>query len=460
MSRIKLFVLQLVSAGCIGLSAQISVAETLQDIYALALQNDYQHKANKAALKAGKQSRVIGLANLLPRISASVSYSDSSAQNVGQVFFDQPPSTFDVESETETYLVTLTQPVIDMAAWFGYRQGAALSEQAEAQFSADQQALIIRTAEAYFDVLRRVDFLQTYRVEETAIAKQLDETQQRYDVGLGTITGVHEAQAALDDANATSIQAQVEVSVAFEALSAFAGIRIATVSPLDTRFPVVEPVPAERHDWVESALQNNPDLRVAKLSAAAARQKARASTAAHLPTVSASYAYAERSDTNTDLIFPDSNINEDLRINEQGVATIKLDVPIFSGRRVSGERRRDIALQMQAQDLHYQAQRDITEDARALHIGVSVGVTQVKTRKQAIASNQRALDATQSGYKAGTRNLVDVLVAQRSLSQAQRNYYAALYDYIVKMLQLKEVAGILSPEDIVQLNSWLNRIDG
>ncbi len=93
-----------------------------------------------------------------------------------------------------------------MAAWFGYRQGVSLSEQAEAQFSADQHTLIIRTAEAYFDVLQRIDFLQTYRVEQAAIAKQLDESRHRYDVGLGTITGVHEAQAALDDANATTIQ--------------------------------------------------------------------------------------------------------------------------------------------------------------------------------------------------------------------------------------------------------------
>ncbi len=250
-------------------------------------------------------------------------------------------------------------------------------------------------------------------------------------------------------------KAQVDVSVAFEALSAFAGERIAAISPLLTAFPVVAPVPAARHDWVESALQNNPGLRAAKLSATAARQQARASISAHLPTVSASYSYAERSDTNTDLAFPGSRINEDLRIDEQGVAAIQLDVPIFSGMRVSGERRRDIALKMQSQDLYYQAQRDITEAARSLHVAVTVGVTQVTTRKQAIASNQRALDATQAGYKAGTRNLVDVLVAQRSLSQAQRKYYAVLYDYILKMLRLKEVAGTLSPEDIVQLNSWL-----
>ncbi len=448
--------LTIVVASCIGLAAQVSVAETLQDIYRLALQNEYQHKADKASFEAGKQSKVIGRANLLPQISASASYLDSTNQSVGQVNFDEPQSKFDVESETETYSVTLTQPVINMAAWFSYKQGVSLSEQAAAQFNADQQSLIIRTAEAYFNILSGIDALETLRVEEKAIEQQLDETQQRFKVGLGAVTGVHEAQAASDDANATTLQAQVDLSIAFDALRVFTGKSIDTVSPLVDSFPVVKPEPAARHDWVEFALRNNHRLQVEKLSAAAARQNARASTSAHLPTVSANYSYTERSDTNTDLFFPGSTISNDLRINEQKIVSLRLDVPIFSGMRISGERRQAVALHMQAQDMYNQARRDIIQEARSLHESVTVGVAQVKTRERAITSNESALEATQAGYKAGTRILVDVLAAQRSLSQAQRNYYDALYHYILNMLKLKEIAGTLAPEDISQLNSWLD----
>lgn len=443
-------------AGALSLTALPLQAETLQEIYALALDNDHQLKADTAAYSAGKEALTIGRSGLLPQISGTISYSDTDQTQVGKLQFDQPTATFDIESENESYSVSLTQPLFNMAAWFGYKQGEALSEQAEAQFSADQQAVIIRVSEAYFNVLRSIDNMETAKAEEKALGHQLEQTRQRFEVGLTAITDVHEAQAAYDTATATTLEAQGNLGIAFEALEVLTGRSHDTVAPLLSTFPVTNPDPNSRGNWVDFALENNYTLKVAKLNSDASRQNARAKASGHLPTLTASLSYTDRDDTNTSVDFgPGASADNDSRSNESSTVALQLNVPIFSGMRVSGERRQAHQQHMQAQEIYNQTQRDIIQATRSLHLSVVTNVAQVKARKQAITSSKSALEATQAGYEVGTRNLVDVLVAQRNLYQSQRNYDDTRYGYIINMLRLKEVAGNLTPEDVLQLNRWL-----
>lgn len=447
--------LALASALCVG--ATHLQAETLQDIYALALENDHQLKADTAAYHANKEALTIGRAGLLPQINATASYSDTEQTSVGKIQFGQPNATYDVESKNESYSVTLTQPLFNMAAWFGYQQGIALSDQAKAQYSADQQSLIIRVSEAYFNVLRSIDNMETAQAEEKALGHQLEQTKQRFEVGLTAITDVHEAQAAYDNATATTLEAQGNLGIAFEELEVLTGRSHHQVAPLVETFPVVKPEPMARHEWVEFALNNNYSLEVAKLNSEAAQQNARSKASGHLPTLTGSYSYKDRNDTNTDLIFTGSpTVDNDTRVNDQSTIAVQLDVPIFSGMRVSGQRRQAYQQHMQAQELYNKTQRDIVQGARSLHLSVVTNVAQVKARQQAITSSSSALEATQAGYEVGTRNLVDVLVAQRNVYQAQRNYDDTRYGYIVNMLRLKEVAGNLTPEDVIKLTQWLD----
>ncbi len=444
-------------AGALCLGATQLQAETLQDIYALALENDHQLKADTAAYNASKEALTIGRAGLLPQVSATASYSDTEQTSVGKIQFGQPNSTYDVESQNESYSVTLTQPLFNMAAWFGYQQGIALSDQAKAQFSADQQSLIIRVSEAYFNVLRSIDNMETAQAEEKALGHQLEQTKQRFEVGLTAITDVHEAQAAFDNATATTLEALGNLGIAFEELEVLTGRSHDQVAPLVETFPVIKPEPMDRHEWVDFALQNNYSLSVAKLNSDAAQQNARSKASGHLPTVTGSYSYKDRNDTNTDLFFAGSpTVDNDTRVNEQSTVAVQLDVPIFSGLRVSGERRQAYQQHMQAQELYNKTQRDIIQGARSLHLSVVTNVAQVKARQQAITSSNSALEATQAGYEVGTRNLVDVLVAQRNVYQAQRNYDDTRYGYIINMLRLKEVAGNLTPEDVLKLTQWLD----
>ncbi|GAB3105310.1 TolC family outer membrane protein [Aestuariicella hydrocarbonica] len=431
-------------------------AETLEEIYRLALENDHQLKADTAAYEAGKENLTIGRSALLPQINAQASYSETEQTTLGESAFTSSPPEYEIESENEAYSVTLTQPLFNMAAWFGYQQGKSLSHQAQAQFSADQQSLIIRVSEAYFTVLRAIDNLTTARAEEKALGHQLEQTKQRFDVGLTAITDVHEAQAAYDNATATTLEARGNLAIAFEGLEVLTGQQHEQVAPLVENFPVTNPAPMQRSEWVDFALNNNYTLQVAKYNAEAFEDNARAAASGHLPTLSANLSYGNRDDSNTDIFVNGSSASNDSRINDRSTIGVRLDVPIFSGLRVSGQRRQAYSQSMQADEIYNKTQRDIIQGARSLHLSVVTNVAQVNARQQAITSSRSALEATQAGYEVGTRNLVDVLIAQQNLYQAQRNYDDTRYAYIVNMLRLKEVAGNLTPEDVLQLNRWLN----
>ncbi|TQV75928.1 TolC family outer membrane protein [Exilibacterium tricleocarpae] len=453
------------SLAAILSAASISAgANTLQEIYLLALENDHQLKADEAAYRAGLEQKTILRADLLPQINATATYSDTTQDldNVRSFIFQDdsdpnaPPTVTrsetvgEEETETTTYTVSLTQPLFNLTAWFDYKRGVVLGEQAEAQFGADQQALIIRVSEAYFNVLRAVDNLETSIAEEKALGHQLEQTKQRFEVGLTAITDVHEAQASFDDATAVTLEARGNLGIAFEALEVITGTSHEAIAPLQEKFPVVNPEPAARHEWVDFALKNNYALKVAKLAAEASRQNSRARRSGHLPTLVGNLNYRDSSGDGIDT--EDFDTSSDV---EEQTISIELTVPLYSGSRISGQRRQAYQQFLQNQELYNRTQRDTIQQARSFHLEVVTDVAQVKARAQAITSSLSALEATQAGYDVGTRNLVDVLVAQRNVYQARRNYSDALFDYVVNMLRLKEVAGNLSPEDVIKLNQWL-----
>ena len=434
-----------------------SQAESLLEIYELALENDAQLEADKFAYKAGLENRTLGRSGLLPQINASFNYDDSETDRVDNIQPDSGSGTF--EQETENFRITLSQPLFDMSAWYEYRRGVTQSELAEVQFSADQQALIVRVAEAYFNVLRAADNLQTAIGEETALKEQLEQTRQRYEVGLTAITEVHEAQAVYDNATATVLQARGNLDIAYEALEVLTGRSHDTIAPLAQDFPVVNPTPAQRHEWVEFALQNNYELKAAQLSARSADQTAKAAKSQHLPTLTGTASYRETYVEGVVIAgraFPNDTEDENVTFG------IRLEMPLFSGGRVSGQRRQAASQHLQAKSEVNRTQRSVIQSTRSLHLSVETGVAQVKARRQAIVSSQSALEATQSGYEVGTRNLVEVLQAQQAVYQAERDYHEALYNYIIDTFELRQAAGMLTPADVQQINASLrvNRQQG
>lgn len=440
MKKTKLYLL----VSLFSLAPFAANANSLFDVYELALQNDTQLKADRAEYEAGLQNRVIARAGLLPFIDAGYQVSKNDTETT---YSDN--SVYKNDTDSKGWDISLDQPLFNMALWYNYKQGAKLSEQAEAQFGADQQSLIVRVAEAYFNVLRSIETLEATLAEEKALSKQLEQTKQRFEVGLTAITEVHEAQAAFDSARAATLEARGNLGISYEALEVLTGKPEDRVAPLSAQFPVVNPSPANRADWVEFSLQNNYTLRASRLQAEASLQNAKAYKAGHLPTVGASLGY---SDTETDGVMEGNPMD---RTTDGSSITIRMDVPIFAGGATTGRSRQAYAQYTQAQELFNNAQRNVIQNTRALHLSVETDVAAVQARKQAIVSNQSALEATQSGYEVGTRNLVEVLLAQRNLYQARRDYSNALYDYIIDTIRLREVAGMLTPADVQEIDKWL-----
>lgn len=456
-----------VSAACLLLASGLSHSDTLLEIYQQALENDPQLKADRSALEAGLESRKIGLSNLLPQISGSASYSeDESESKRDEVFVlgdEVVPSISEREADgdTRTYSISLRQPLFDMAAWYSYKQGGLDSEAAVVQFKADQQAFIIRVATAYFDVLRAIDTLETAAAERAALESQLEQTRQRYEVGLTAITDVHEVQAQYDLAVANAVSARGDLAIFYEALEVLTGQQHDSVAPISEGFPVSDPVPADRSAWVNFAMENNYRLQTAQLDAELFELTAKSRRSAHLPTLSATLSHRE-SDSFSDGLVTSVTPNRDtVTETETSGTSISLDlsIPVYTGGRTSAQRRQAYHQAMRAEDLYNLTRRQTIQLARSSHLAVETGVVRVDALQQAIISNQSALEATQAGYEVGTRTLVDVLLAQRSLYQAQRNYYDALYTYILNTLRLKEAAGILNPQDVVELNQWLNEAE-
>ena len=435
-------------------------AETLAEIYQLALDNDAQLRAAHAAFNAGKQSIPRARSGILPTLTGSIELTDGDGDSSSFRTLNFPGQTFDAgaagsnDDETEFYALTLSQPLFDMPAWFTFKQGYDLDQQASANLAAEQQALIIRVAVAYTEVLRTSENLITAKAEQRAIGRQLEQTKERFDVGLLPITDVHEAQAAYDAARVNTLEAEGELDIAFEALEVMTGQPHSELAGLAPEFPVKPTEPANREAWVTFAQDNNFTLAAARLNMQAAEKNAQAKRAEHLPRVSAKLSYSNYHQEGS--FKPKNQSSQPFSSdNEPLVFSVRMDAPLYSGGLISAERK--IAQQefIQAQENLLHTQRSTTQQARSQHLKVHTNGARVEARSLGIISARSALEATQAGYDVGTRNIVDLLISQRLLYRAQRDYANARYDYILSMLNLKEVAGLLSPDDINKLNTWM-----
>ena len=427
------------------LAAQTAWADSLNDIYQAALQNDPVLRAARASFNAEREAKNISRAALLPRLSISGDYTEVE-QNENAL---TSPTLGLIDSETTAYNATLSQAIFDMPSWYNFQGAKKLSQSARAQFAADQQSLIIRVSQAYFTVLRAYDNLQTRNAEELAIQRQLEQTRERFEVGLLPVTDVHEAQAAFDDAAVNRLEARSAVNIAFEGLQVLTGQDHQVLAGLKDNFTASAPVPETNEDWVDLALANNFQLKVAELGKDAAYNQAKAAAAVRLPKISGRASYYDSDAEGTNL----GNPFESLQDGHQYV--ISISMPIWGGG-VDAQRRQAKQRSIQSAESYTAAKRNTVQSARSKHQSVITNAARVKARRQAITSADSALSATQAGYEVGTRNIVDVLVAQRTLYRAKRNYANARYDYILSMMALKEVAGQLSPEDIASLNAWLD----
>ena len=419
--------------------------ENLYDVYELALKNDPLLRAAEATYRAGKENKAQGIAGLLPTLSIGGS-TNWNEYRIEEQLQDQYNS--------NSYYGNINQPIFRLDKWFQFERGSALSESAEAEFAYQQQETMIRVASAYFNVLNSFDNLNAAQAEEKAIQRQKDLAKKRFDVGLAAITEVQETQAAYDLTIVSRISRQAQLDSAQETLTSIIGRDISLLSPLSDNFEISLPDPLDRESWVSLGLKNNYQLKSAKLQRDAAQASARASASNHLPQIDLvgriSQSTSKQGKFGGFIQNPLFGIEQDTR-----QYSIQFNLPLFAGGAISSARRQAYANYDRSKEQAIYTERSTIRDVRSNHFGVQTQVANVTARKQALASAESALKATEVGYEVGTRNTVDLLDAQKRLFQAQRDYASSRYEYIISMLRLKASVGSLNPDDLLNISSQM-----
>ncbi len=424
------------------ISTSAAAATSLLGIYQLAVDHDPQYRGAEAAYYAALESKSQSRARLLPLVNLSANTAKNKQDTISSGFFALGTQRFN----SSGYTLSLSQPLFNYDYFIQLRQSKSTIGEASALLSAAQQALIIRVSERYFDTLGALDDLEFARAEKEATARQLEQTRQRFEVGLIAITDVHEAHAAYDLVTAREILADNRLASQYEALAEITGQYHKQPALLAAETPLITPQPADISQWGDTALNQNFQLLAAEFAYQKTQEEIKRQRSGHFPTLelNASHAYSNTKGGN----FGNNK-------SENQAIELRLNMPLFQGGATSSRTRQALRLADQARERYEQQRRAALRQARDAYLSVLAEINRVKALGQAVISAQSALDATEAGLEVGTRTTVDVLDARRELFRAQRDHARSRYDYIINTLRLKEAAGILSISDLEQINNWL-----
>ena len=315
----------------------------------------------------------------------------------------------------------------------------------------------MRVVTRYFDVLAAEDRLTSINADRRAIARQLEQARQRFEVGLIAITDVQESQAAYDQAVASEIQAKRELATAREFLREITGEYVRELSAPEEEFPLASPNPATEESWIDLAMDQNLALVSSRFDEEIARDEISSRRTGHYPTLDL-VAGIEDSDTDiTNLTIggnPTANPEFPTDSSRESIF-LQFNLPLFSGGTTSSEVKEAVYLHRASREQLQRVTRETERQARDAYLGVNSEISRVNALDQAVESSRTALEATQAGFEVGTRTIVDVLLSQRSLYTAITNYEASRYTYIGNVLRLKLAAGTLRVQDLEEIDQNL-----
>ena len=410
-------------------------AANLVDIYGEAKQQDAAFASARAAYQAGLEKLPQGLSQLLPTVSlgANVTSNDVSSPSASRQYGSQG------------YSLSLSQPIYRKQNLTQYEQAKTQVGVAEAQLAVARQDLIMRVAQAYFDVLLAQDNVQLAGAQKTAIAEQLEQAKRNFEVGISTITDTHEAQARFDLATAQEIAAKNDLEIKKRALQQIIGRIPESLNALSGKLALKQPEPNDMAKWVEAAEQQNLQLQIQRASQEIANLEVEKNRAGHHPTVDLVASYGESN--NPSYLLSGTTTSQSVGV--------QFNLPLYQGGLVNSRIREAVANQEKARQDVEQTRRQVALQSNQAFLGVTNGVAQVKALEQALVSSQSMLESTRIGQEVGVRTSVDVLNAQQQLFSAKRDLSQARYNTLLNQIRLKLATGTLGEEDVQQINQWL-----
>jgi outer membrane protein len=427
-------------------------AESLYQVYQQALDNDpatLQSKADRDAAFIGiKRSR----ADLFPQISGSL-----SASRIGG----------DRDRTSQNANIRLSQSIYDHSNWVALNRAELVASRADTLYARTLQDLIVRIVNNYFNTLQAQDDLEFAKAEKRAIERQLEQTKQRFEVGLTAITDVHEAQAQFDTAVAREISAENSVETNLEALREITGRYYPSLHVLNTEtFSASMPAPASVEQWLKDAEQFNLQLVAANAGVDIAKYDIKNARASLLPTVnfsatvdSSEFEDQTRLPQNVELNPEDPNNVDNITNITQTFDTYQLgvsvSVPIFAGGRLRANVDSAKANFISQSEDRERIKRQVIRSVRSNFNDIKASIARIRAFEQAVLSAESALEATEAGFDVGTRTIVDVLDSTRNLFDARRNLASVRYGYVTSVMNLKFASGKLSEQDIQDIDSAL-----
>lgn len=433
--------LPLVISAALGSLSTNAFADTLADIYNQAKENDPTLLSAAAQRDAAFESVTSSRATLLPQINLTAGYNLTR----GDTDLDSG-STIDNDKNALTAGISFSQELYQRSSWVALDVSEKSARQADASYAAAQQALILRVATAYFDVLRAQDNLEFVQAEKAAVGRQLEQTKQRFEVGLSAITDVHDAQAQYDAVLADEVLAQNSLVNSYEGLREITGQEHSKLDVLDTKRFSASKTSTAIDALVNEAQEKNLSLLSARIAQDVAKDKISLASSGHLPslTLDGGYNYGDISDS-----YSSNGTTNNFNVG------VNLNVPLYTGGNISSQTKQaEFSYVAASQDLEA-AYRSVVKDVRAFNNNISASIGALRAYEQTVVSAQSALEATEAGFDVGTRTIVDVLDSTRRLYDANKNLSNARYDYILSVLQLRQAVGTLSEQDILDVNAGL-----
>ena len=440
--------LRFLFTSALALLPLAAAAEDLFQVYRDAQRYDAAYSSARQALEAGREKLPQGRALILPTLNLT----GNATRSRFDVDSKDPTvsSSFTRSANSAAYTLTLTQPLYRPQNLLQYEQGEYQVRQAEATFALAYQDLVIRVAQAYFDVLGAQDTLNLVRAQKAAISEQLAQAKRNFEVGTATITDTHEAQARFDLSVAQEIAAINDLESKRRALQQITGKEYPEMGGLRADVRLAPPNPNDMQSWVSLAEKQNYSVVQSEAAAEVARREAKRASAAHMPTLDIVGTVGQSTDTGT--------VTRSVGV-DANTATIglQLSLPLYQGGSLSSKEREAAALALKARDDLESARRTAALNARQSYLAVINGIAQVAALEQALVSSQSALDSNRLGYEVGVRINIDVLNAQQQLFSTRRDLAVARYNTITNQLRLKAAAGSLREEDVEEINRALQQ---
>ena len=421
----------------------------LLSIYEEALEKDPDFNAKEADLKISKEFFNQARSGLLPqvRFSASTNWNEYYQERVLQNDYN-----------TFNYNLNLSQPIFRLDSWFVTQQAKQNYEAAEARFAYQQQDLMIRVTQAYFKVLSAKSTLKSAEATEKALNNQFETVTERFNSGAASKIELAEAKSAFNRAQSDRVLAEGNVDISFEELNSIVGRQIKMVTPLNQNSEFIAPL--EDIDLeVKKGQELNYLIIEARNRLEAAESNTKSKTANYLPRIDLN-ANASRS-TSKQYTFDGVESDIDLPFSiptetENRTFSIQFSVPLFTSGLNSSQRRQALLQEVRTEEQMILIERNVTQQIRSLYTALKTAELNIISLRIAVESSKDALEATRLGYDLGSRNLIDLLQAERNSSETQNRLSQAMYGFIVTSLQYKQAIGTLRPEDIVKINEQFN----